>query len=342
MHVPTNHLLAGPVFYLLICQDFLSVSSFSSIPGSYLTIKSFRHGTDNHGTTLLAHDIILLDHLNINHEKGTHNALCDFYFNTLGFRPDPRKSENLEKGGGTVWANAGATQVHLSEGKPQPQVLDGFVTLKYPSSSSLKDLTSRAKENGVEVRYSEADPTHVTLFCPYGNKFVAEVGPRDPRGYQDEADEALCNGISELTLHTKSSADLPGIARFYEVVFGLTPDLTSDKVSVPFGPHQRLTFVPGPVLNSNYEDGLGPHISLYLHGLSNAWERASAHGLVYVNPRFKRKASTYEEAITQCMFRVLHIVDPDTDRKIMRLEHEIRSKYKNDGLTLYKSFPFDS
>ena len=310
------------VFLLLIfsCHTFtLKVNSIN---------QRSKHGKPNHLTSTAAtrNEIILLDHLNINHKKGTHDALSTFYFHTLGFRPDPRKADNLEKGRDTVWANAGATQVHLSEGKPQPQVLDGFVTLKYPSSSSLRALVSRAEENGVEAQYSDADPDHpiVTLFCPYGNRFVAEVGLGDPRGYQAEAEKALCNGISELTLHTKSSADLPSIAKFYTSVFGMTPDVTPEAVSVPFGPHQKLTFIQGPLLNSEYEDGKGPHISLYLNDLSSAWDNASALGLVYVNPRFKRKAATYEEAVDQCMFRVLDIVDPDTNRKIMRLEHEIR------------------
>jgi len=34
------------------------------------------------------------------------------------------------------------------------------------------------------------------------------------------------------------------------------------------------------------------------------------HGLIFVNPRFKRKASTLDEAVEQCMFRVRDIIDP--------------------------------
>ena len=43
-------------------------------------------------------DIKLLDHLNINHEKGRHDLVKAFYFETLKLKPDPRKQENMDKG----------------------------------------------------------------------------------------------------------------------------------------------------------------------------------------------------------------------------------------------------
>lgn len=58
-------------------------------------------------------NVLLLDHLNINHEKSRHDLLRAFYFDTLGLAIDPRKTENLEKGRKTLWANAGITQFHL-------------------------------------------------------------------------------------------------------------------------------------------------------------------------------------------------------------------------------------
>jgi len=97
-----------------------------------------------------AEGVHLLDHLNINHEQGSHDLLCKFYFDTLGWRADPRKASNLDDGKGTVWANAGATQVHLSEGKPGPQVLDGSITINYPSMASLQALVLRAEEVRVD------------------------------------------------------------------------------------------------------------------------------------------------------------------------------------------------
>lgn len=43
-------------------------------------------------------EVLLLDHLNINHEKGRHDALNAFYFDFLGCAIDPRKYENYVAG----------------------------------------------------------------------------------------------------------------------------------------------------------------------------------------------------------------------------------------------------
>ena len=44
-----------------------------------------------------------------------------------------RKIDNVAKKCGTVWVNGGASQFHLSEGKPNPQVIDGRVVLNVKS-----------------------------------------------------------------------------------------------------------------------------------------------------------------------------------------------------------------
>ena len=64
--------------------------------------------------------------------------------------------------------------------------------------------------------------------------------------------------------------------------------------------------------------------------------------MCYVNPRFKRRSYNVEEAIDECMFRCLDIVDPEdvSAGPILKLEHEIRSVVKRDG-SKYKSCPFD-
>jgi hypothetical protein len=42
--------------------------------------------------------VLLLDHLNINHERGRHDALKSFYFDFLGCGIDPRKYDNFLAG----------------------------------------------------------------------------------------------------------------------------------------------------------------------------------------------------------------------------------------------------
>ena len=69
-------------------------------------------------------NVLVLDHVNMNHEKGRHDLVKAFYFDVLGLTADPRKAENLELGRKGVWANAGITQFHLPEADAA-QVLDG-------------------------------------------------------------------------------------------------------------------------------------------------------------------------------------------------------------------------
>jgi hypothetical protein len=91
-----------------------------------------------------------------------------------------------------------------------------------------------------------------------------------------------------------------------------------------------------PFYPSNY----GPHISLYVSNLSYAYMQAEKLDVLYVNHRFKRQAYTLDEALDQCMFRIIDIIDPLDEKKevILRLEHEVRSATTRDGKK-YKSCP---
>ena len=58
---------------------------------------------------------------------------------------------------------------------------------------------------------------------------------------------------------------------------------------------------------------IGAHVSMYLQpaGFAASYDRASLLNGIFVNKRFKRQAYTKADALEQCMFRVLEIVDPD-------------------------------
>ena len=79
---------------------------------------------------------------------------------------------------------------------------------------------------------------------------------------------------------------------------------------------------------------------MYVDDLGAVYDRADALGLAFVNYRFKRRAHTKAEALDQCMFRVIDVVDPDAPENgpIVQVEHEIRSCVKTDG-SKYKSCP---
>lgn len=315
--------------------------------------------------------ILILGHLNINHEKGRHDWLKAFYFDFLQLAVDPRKEENLEAGKKTLWANAGANQFHLPEGKPDAQVLDGLITLVYPD---LQDLLGRQDNARQKLQGSKFDILEQTdgeenqillVIDPWGSQFSLVRGSeeeRDPRGCQP-GEPSACLGMRDLTIYVHSNCNLEGISRFYNTIFKApTLCLDSKTCVVSVGPRQTLTFreqsdPSSPLVSqTDLRDGeveppegcptflsnYGPHISMYITDFSAAYNRALELDVTYVNPRFKRRAYNLEEAIDDCMFRCLDIIDPENkdDGVILQLEHEVRSVVNRDG-TLYRSCPFD-
>jgi hypothetical protein len=122
-------------------------SSSANIPAASLLLKKEPFRNNN---------ILIFDHWNINHEKGRQDWLLAFYVDFLKCALDPRKLDNLEdpdrrQNAGlstpspsgkkrTLWANIGAHQFHLPQGKPDAQKLDGVITLVY---EDLKPLLER-------------------------------------------------------------------------------------------------------------------------------------------------------------------------------------------------------
>ncbi len=317
-------------------------------------------------------NILILDHLNINHEKLQHDQLKAFYFSVLQCAIDPRKQENIEKGRKTLWANIGAQQFHLPEGKPDAQVLKGEITLGY-SKDGFNKLLETYETNteirdilkGTEFHLKVLSDTEILVTDPWGSKFriiASETIIKDPRGVQN-GESSLGASMEDLTFYTPHDANIEGIARFYEQILD-APILECDeeRCVVSVGPYQTLTFqaAKSDQFDSNmhvdlrdepennvpeqtyYMSNYGPHISIYVRDITATYRRAEKLGVTYVNPRFSRKAYSEEEVIRDCMFRCLDIVDPEDpeDGAILRLEHEVRSVLKGDG-GKYKSCPFD-
>ncbi|KAL3916894.1 MAG: hypothetical protein SGILL_004970 [Bacillariaceae sp.] len=360
------------------CHGF-SASSASSASSS--TITSKQQKTHTHpvscSTSSIENNILILDHLNINHEEGRHDWLKAFYVDFLKCALDPRKFENVKSGKKTVWANIGAHQFHLPEGKPKAQVLDGVVTLAYPNLDALwsryedSDTATapRLSLKGSEFAVSKStkdDSLHVT--DPWGSKFRLIQGTeddKDNRGKQPgDASEGF--GMTDLTIHVPSNASLAGIGRFYEQVLGSkVVTLEQDMIQIGMGPLQTLTFVTKPSVAVDthvdlreeklkdekeaskdypiFPGNYGIHISLYVADLPSSYQKAEDLGVTYVNTRFSRRAYTLEQSVDDCMFRILSIVDPENvaGGPILQLEHEVRSVIRRDG-SKYKSCPFDS
>ena len=364
------------IFLLLfaICSNPIARRNFNFVDA--FAVSNYRSaapylGAQRKGANLVHSNksqVLILDHLNINHEKGRHDLLKAFYFDFLQCAVDPRKEENLVKAKKTLWANIGAQQFHLPEGNPSAQVFQGIVTLAYPSTREIVenyeknlDLQRILKASKFSFRVQENDEVHVT--DPWGSQFrLIQDSAKyyaDTRGKQPgEASKGIA--ITDLTVFTSQDiTNFAGIARFYEKILGalcLSCDETSCVISV--GPKQTLSFRHVPTKDDDVqtkpiqhdeleqtEEGIsnyGAHISMYITDLRDAYQRANDIGVTYVNPRFKRRAYTIEEAVDDCMFRILDIVDPENlqDGPILKLEHEVRSVVKPDG-SKYKSCPFD-
>jgi len=309
--------------------------------------------------------------LNINHEKGRHDLLKSFYFDFLQCGIDPRKAENYEKGSKTLWANIGAQQFHLPEGKPDAQVLDGEIRLYYDPKAYDKmvklaeDMKDLKIMKDTKFAVSKVSGMEMLVVDCWGSRFriISSDKEKDIRGLQKNVDDfdTLGNGM-DLQIFTPTNANIAGIGRFYEQIFDTPVMIDENKCVVSMGPRQTLTFTRGddasfdrnmhvdlrdepennPSDKKYYQSNYGPHISLYVRDIRSTFKRAEELGITYVNPRFKRRAYTEDEVVKDCMFRCLDIIDPLNieDGVILSLEHEVRSVLKADG-SLYKSCPFD-
>ena len=282
--------------------------------------------------------------------QGRHDLLKSFYFDVLKCAVDPRKEENWGKGAGTLWANCGINQFHLPQ-EAQAQVFAGRIVLEY---SDLAEVAARCDAALCSTPYRTGGALSNTKFrceklqggalevtCPWGNTFeLRQGGAADPRGVQPgPVSEPL--GMPELQVHVPAGGNLAGIARFYETLIGAHVETRPGEVHVKCGGGlQTLVFceqAPGvAVEHSDY------HVSMYVNDFPSMFKRMEEQSLVFVNPRFKRKAATLDEAVEQCMFRVKDIIDPESpqDGAIIVLEHEIRSPVKQDG-SKYKSCPLE-
>jgi hypothetical protein len=112
------------IFLALLLSRWKQSTAFSATTGGRQPRPQQRPGitsaTTQHQPAVVTpaenNNVLILDHLNINHERGRHDWLKAFYFDFLRCTADPHKQENLTAGKKTVWANIGANQFHLPEG----------------------------------------------------------------------------------------------------------------------------------------------------------------------------------------------------------------------------------
>lgn len=217
-------------------------------------------------------NVLIMDHLNINHPKGRHDLVKCFYVETMGLTLDARKQENIDKGRKTLWANAGITQFHLPEAD-NAQVFDGIVTLAYKDKSCIDNVMAKLKDPISSLRDDQSLfswscaaagflSESILVTDPWGSKFRLVVDPiaaSDIRGCQPGASSSVC-AMSDLCVHIPQGTPLEGIRRFCEQIFHTTVlsshsatastsghrDEEGDYISIVVSPQQTLTFKHSP------------------------------------------------------------------------------------------------
>ena len=193
-----------------------------------------------------AQAVLLLDHLNLNHQQGRHDLLKAFYFDTLNCAQDPRKLPNLDAGRGSVWANAGLHQFHLGEAE-KAQTFHGVISLAYETLDRVRDRLAAppAALKGTRFCWEERHGG-IHLTDPWGSHFRLHEGARDPRGAQPGDASEPC-ALTDLLVHVPADANLDGLSRFYRTVLGCAVHREDDgRVVVSTGAAQTLSFAAVP------------------------------------------------------------------------------------------------
>ena len=135
-----------------------------------------------------------------------------------------------------MWANCGAHQFHLAEGKPDPQVLDGCITLGYRSLDGVRERLAGGVPAALAAsKFSATEMADgaLALTDPWGSPFrLVEGVDDDARSRQENGEDAEARCILDLTLHLPSvttPSRLAGLGRCYEQILGC--EVTTSKSS---------------------------------------------------------------------------------------------------------------
>lgn len=242
-------------------------------------------------------NIVLLEHVNL---QVPDQALATiFYIVGLGLTRDPYFNIGVRN----MWANAGEQQFHLPV-RPT-QVIQGHVGLVVPDLDALKERLASVEEPlaGTKFRWS-AESGYVAATCPWGNHFRCYTAGRQ------FGDMAL--GIPYVEFSTEPD-HAAGIARFYDQVLAAPAVTETDQqgplARVKIGRNQALIFRETDETARPYD---GHHIAIYVSNFSRPYAYLKQRGLI-------------SEEVRNHQFRFKEIIDPESDRVVFVVEHEVRS-----------------
>ncbi len=240
-------------------------------------------------------NIVHLEHVNVTQPDQRLATL--FYVAGLGGTRDPYLMVGLEN----MWVNLGRSQMHLPSGNPQR--LRGTIGLVVPDLALLKNRFDKVSPalHGTQFRFEDRG-SHVSATCPWGNRFRCHA-------------PAPGFGESELAMayigFDVAPGSAEGIARFYTEIMGAPAEVVSSEgapaASVSVGRDQRLLFRETTAPIPEYD---GHHMQVYLADFSGPYRQLLERGLV------TKETDAHE-------WRFEDIVDPQTDKRLFRIEHEV-------------------
>jgi hypothetical protein len=242
-------------------------------------------------------NIVHLEHVNVTQPDQRLATL--FYVVGLGGTRDPYLMVGLDN----MWVNLGRSQMHLPTNRPQ--VLRGTIGLVVPDLELLKKRLGKVAPGLKDTVFGFEDHgKHVSATCPWGNRFRCHA----PAPEYGETELAMVYIEFEVPTHCAK-----GIAAFYLEVMGAPAEVLevygAPTASVSVGRDQRLRFRETTSALPDYD---GHHMQIYLADFSGPYKRLAERGLI------SKETDAHE-------WRFMDIVDPETNKPLFRIEHEVRS-----------------
>jgi hypothetical protein len=247
-------------------------------------------------------NIVELGHVNVT--VPDQRLATIFYISGLGLTRDPY----LMSGVDNMWANVGRAQFHLpSRDTSMPgQVVRGTTGLILPDLQALLGRLARVAPmlEGTKFSYRETNNA-VEVTCPWGNRIRCHAP--DPARFGPFA-----LGMPYVEFDVPIGV-LPGIVKFYQQILGglasLERDATGDYACAIVGDGNKLIFRETSKKQPEYD---GHHVQISLVDFSGPHKKLLERGLI-------------TEESDQHQYRFVDIVDPDTNKKLFQIEHEVRS-----------------
>lgn len=242
-------------------------------------------------------NIIHLEHVNV--RIPSQLTATDFWVSGMGFTRDPYVMVGTEN----MWINIGHQQFHMPTG--YPQVVRGQVGIVVPDLDALTTRLASVREKLTGTKFScTLEDKSVIVTCPWGNKLRCHgAGP-------EWGEMTLGVPYVEFSVPAGHAA---GIARFYQQVMGaaavVTPVGSLAQARVQVGTGQELIFRETTQDIVKYD---GHHIAVYVTDFAGPHAQLKERGIV-------------SEESNPVQYRFTDIVDPDTNKCLFVIEHEVRS-----------------